>query len=81
MLVFRNFRKNYNSKKGTTLSSGGYVKKAFSWLLFFGVIYFLYFQLDTVLEKIADGESKVSKTQADDPFGYLVSKSSKERMI
>merc|ERR1712134_182439 len=63
--------------QGTTLSSGGYVRKTFSWILFFAVIYFLYFELDTVLEKVAAGESKVSKAQADDPFGYLVSISSK----
>ena len=79
--IIRNFHINCNSKKGTTLSSGGYVRKTFSWILFFAVLYFLYFELDSVLEKVSAGESKVSKAQADDPFGYLVSKSSKVRMI
>ena len=40
-------------------------------------MYFLYFELDTAVEKIAAAEAKVSKKESDDPFGYLVSKSSK----
>lgn len=74
---FKTRNLNKKLKQGVPGSSGSYAKKLLSWGLFAVVMYFLYFELDTAVEKIAAAEAKVSKKESDDPFGYLVSKSSK----